>query len=74
MIDKIFKNIDPNINLNTVHDIIREYRMDSFDIINLIEAINNAYNININVSKVDTNNLRTKDSLINLIQNNGGNI
>lgn len=67
MIENIFKKLRPEADINNSVDLVRDYMLDSFDIIKLIAEINKAYSINIRTEFMDINNFRTKESILNII-------
>ncbi len=74
MLDAIFKKIRPDSNIDFSSNLIEDYLLDSFDIIILIEEISAAYNIIIDQNDINMANFMTKQTILDMIQRNGGQI
>lgn len=73
-IDNIFKKIRSDADISNSSDIINDFMIDSFDLVLIVEEIEKEFNIKFDITDIKRNNFKTKESIINLIKNKGGNI
>jgi len=60
---EILNNLKPNINFENEKDLIEDRLLDSFDILSLISELSSVFEIDIQLSKLSRENLRSVDSI-----------
>lgn len=62
MIEEILKKYRPGIKLDS-NNLIVDYSIDSFEIINIIKDIENAYNISVDIAEINFDDFKTLESI-----------
>lgn len=70
MLIKIFNKIRPNANVASSKDIVSDYGLDSFDILEIIAMIEDMYNIQLNLTNISINDFKTFESIERFIELN----
>lgn len=70
MLIKIFNKIRPNANVTSSNDIVSDYGLDSFDILEIITMIEDMYNIQLNLTNISINDFKTFESIERFIELN----
>ncbi|MBQ2735728.1 MAG: acyl carrier protein [Clostridia bacterium] len=65
---EILKNMHPDVDFDTVDDMIGEGILDSLDIVTLITEINNTFDVSIPAEEVIPENFASVESLWTLIE------
>ena len=65
---EILKNMHPDVDFDTVEDMIGEGILDSLDIVTLITEINNTFDVSIPAEEVIPENFASVESLWTLIE------
>jgi acyl carrier protein len=63
----ILENIRPEVNFRSITNFISEGYLDSFDIVSLVAAIDEEFNISIDGTDILPENFETIDSIISLV-------
>ncbi len=63
----ILENIRPEVDFRSTTNFISEGYLDSFDIVSLVAAIDNEFNISIDGTDILPENFETIDSIISLV-------
>lgn len=71
MLKAIFQKIRPGVDVESSEDIINDYGLDSFDIMDLISTIEEKYKITIDISEIRIENFKTLSSIENFIKQQG---
>lgn len=70
MLEQIFNKIRPGADIKNSKNIVNDFAIDSFDIIDLISEIENAYQIKLDLSNVRIEDFRTFESIEKFIKEN----
>lgn len=70
MLKQIFAKIRPGVDAENSKDIVGDYGLDSFDIIDLITQIELSYKIKLNLDDIQMDDFHTFESINNLIKRN----
>jgi acyl carrier protein len=70
MLIKIFNKIRPNTDVASSNDIVSDYGLDSFDILEIITMIEDMYNIQLNLTNISINDFKTFESIERFIELN----
>lgn len=70
MLEKIFNKIRPGADIKSSKDIVNDFAIDSFDIIDLIAEIESAYQIKLDLSEIKIDDFRTFESIEKFIKEN----
>lgn len=65
---EILGEIRPDIDFINEKNLINDGVLDSFDIIQVVIALNEAYNIDINVEDFEPDNFNTADAMLQLVE------
>ena len=65
---EILGEIRPDIDFINEKNLINDGVLDSFDIIQVVIALNEAYNIDINVEDLESDNFNTADAMLQLVE------
>ncbi len=65
---EILGEIRPDIDFINEKNLINDGVLDSFDIIQVVIALNEAYNIDINVEDLEPDNFNTADAMLQLVE------
>ena len=65
---EILGEIRPDIDFINEKNLISDGVLDSFDIIQVVIALNEAYNIDINVEDLEPDNFNTADAMLQLVE------
>ena len=68
---KILQEIRPEFDFSKANSFIEEGMLDSFDIVNIVTALDENYGISIDGMDILPENFATVDSIINLLIKNG---
>ena len=63
----ILENIRPEVNFKSTTNFITEGYLDSFDIVSLVSALDEEFNISIDGTDIIPENFETIDSIISLV-------
>ncbi len=69
---KIFQNIRSDADISKSKDILNDFMIDSFDLVMLVEEIENTFNIKFDITDIKRDNFKTKELIENLIKSKGG--
>lgn len=69
-LEKIFSKIRPGADAKNSINIVDDFALDSFDIIDLITQMENIYNIKVDLSNIKIDDFRTFNSIENFIKEN----
>ena len=67
-LQEILGEIRPDIDFINEKNLINDGVLDSFDIIQVVIALNEAYNIDINVEDLEPDNFNTADAMLQLVE------
>lgn len=70
MLKQIFAKIRPGACVENSEDIVGDYGLDSFDIIDLIAQIELSYKLKLNLDDIQMDDFHTFESINNLIKRN----
>lgn len=70
MLEKIFNKIRPGAEVKNSKDIVNDFAIDSFDIIDLIAEIEKEYQIKLDLSEIKIDDFRTFESIEKFIKEN----
>ncbi len=65
---EILGEIRPDIDFINEKNLINDGVLNSFDIIQVVIALNEAYNIDINVEDLESDNFNTADAMLQLVE------
>lgn len=65
---KLLKEARPDIDFANATRLIDDHVLDSFDIIHIVNELNEAYDIEINVMDLEPENFNSVDGMLKLIQ------
>lgn len=65
---KILKNIRPDVDFKNEKDLIEDGILDSFDIVAIISAIDDEFEVAIRITELKPENFNSADSIMNLIE------
>lgn len=68
MLEKIFNKIRPGAEVKNSKDIVNDFAIDSFDIIDLIAEIEKEYQIKLDLSEIKIDDFRTFESIEKFIK------
>jgi acyl carrier protein len=63
----ILENIRPEVDFRTISNFITEGYLDSFDIVSLVAALDEEFNISIDGTDIVPDNFNTIDSILSLV-------
>lgn len=65
---KILKDIRPDVDFENATKLIDDHVLDSFDIISIVNELNEAYDIEIDVEDLEPDNFNTCAAMLELIE------
>lgn len=71
MINEIFRQVRPGADVESSSDLVADYALDSLDAAVIIAEIEKRYNISIKIEDINVDNLRTKQTILDMIERNG---
>jgi len=65
---QILEGVRPDIDFANAKKLVDDHMLDSFDIIQIVNELNEAYDIEINVVDLEPDNFNTAEAILNLVE------